>query len=1386
MAQDLPVGGSVVAGQAQIGSPTGNQMTITQTTDNAVINWQSFDVGSGAELLFDQPSSSSATLNRVTGSTTSDIHGQITANGSVFVVNPNGIFIGTDGSVQARGGFVASTLDITNEDFQSGRLQFEGNGQSATVENAGAITIGSGGYAALLGGHVNNSGNISVPMGRVTFGSGERATLDLSGDGFLQVAVPTDAISEDGQALIEHSGSVAAEGGRIEMKAATARAAVRHAVNLSGVAEATSVQQRGGTIILGGGAGGQVQVSGRVAARAEVVTAVETSARPRARTAIGGDVTITGVDIALSGAEIDTTGADGGGRIRIGGDFAGSGDLQRAETVVADAAVTLASDALVVGDGGRIVVWSDIMTDFAGTNSARGGAAGGDGGFVEISSAQELRYRGRTNTTAALGEMGTLLLDPTDIIIDTAAEEATLEADLATNNVELNTNSGGGDDGNIVIARDIDWTNQARLTLVANNNIILDGDLNGENGQLVIVGTNDIAANGAVDVDLLVLQSGNWEQIGPLPAFFAGNFDLRGGEFLRAASGTGTGAAPYEIVDIFGLQGIGSSTRLLGSSYQLAANIDASGTRDWVRFIDGDIIIETGFVPIGNDDEAFSGSFDGNLNTISGLFIDNADTNSFMEAGLFAQNSGTISSLVLDNVDITGDEAGGLIVNNSGTIDAVDVSGQVNGSVQVAGLAVFNDGIISNSISSADVVFVSGNTSGDLFLGGLVAQNNGTIASSHALGDVTAEWNLPGRQVDLDVGGLVGRNRGSISDSYAQGDVSAVLLGTPAASAPNIVNVGGFVGVQLNAATIVRSYATGSSVVTDQTDATIAVGGFAGSGTGDSSNFWDVNTSGLTTSAFGTGLSTGQMQDTETFIRLAEPEGWQFTGAGATWAPGTDGQYAQLYATSPVVFIVPEDVSIVYGETDGTGISAGAINGGPDQYAFADPTSLPFDDTTTISGLIFEDTNVGLTTYGFDTEATITSTDGQVYSVIGGTGDAEITPRPLTITANDIDKTYGELVEFNVEDVVIEIDNGITATGLIDGDSVDAIDINSLGAAEDADVAGSPYIVTAQDAEGEGLGNYEITFLDGTLTVTPLDVLVSGIGEDIAFEQTALTSDDFTLSIELLGADEIDTILLNGPSGLRDAILIGEDVTLASAEVDGEGSGNYLVSVQGGTFTIADPLPDPAIDPVPLPDIAPVAIFTLPNPIDTIGGLNFGVATDVSGNVVSGGGGGAAPAGAVADALEGQVLAQAAANSLIGIAESCVGGEDVETVLICLSDALDAFATELDQILLQLPPELGDVARIIEDARDGVDAARLRAAARLATATTEEERDQIRNEALIEARASINAAALQLRQRVSLVRADDPDLAAVQQATISVVANAVETVGVELARATDL
>ena len=79
---------------------------------------------------------------------------------------------------------VASTLGISDADFQSGKRTFTGNGASAAVSNAGLIAVGRGGYAALLGGSVSNAGRIIVPLGQVGLGSGESATLDFSGTEF--------------------------------------------------------------------------------------------------------------------------------------------------------------------------------------------------------------------------------------------------------------------------------------------------------------------------------------------------------------------------------------------------------------------------------------------------------------------------------------------------------------------------------------------------------------------------------------------------------------------------------------------------------------------------------------------------------------------------------------------------------------------------------------------------------------------------------------------------------------------------------------------------------------------------------------------------------------------------------------------------------------------------------------------------------------------------------------------------------------------------------------------------------------------------------------------------------------------------------------------------
>ena len=170
--QTLPSGGSVAAGSATITQPNSTTLNINQSTNQAIINWNTFSVGRGDTVNFNQPSSSSATLNRVLGSTPSWIAGTIYAPGTVLLVNPNGIAITKSGVINV-GSFAASTLDIKDSDFLSGNYKFGGNGASAGVINSGHINVSDGGFAALLGGQVNNRGVIAAKLGKVALGAGE-------------------------------------------------------------------------------------------------------------------------------------------------------------------------------------------------------------------------------------------------------------------------------------------------------------------------------------------------------------------------------------------------------------------------------------------------------------------------------------------------------------------------------------------------------------------------------------------------------------------------------------------------------------------------------------------------------------------------------------------------------------------------------------------------------------------------------------------------------------------------------------------------------------------------------------------------------------------------------------------------------------------------------------------------------------------------------------------------------------------------------------------------------------------------------------------------------------------------------------------------------------
>ena len=254
-AHALPTGGAVAAGSARLSSGA-NALTVNQSSQNAILNWQSFNIGRNETVQFVQPNSASVALNRVLGVDPSSILGGLTANGKVFLVNPNGIVFGQGAQVNV-GGLVASTLNISDASFMAGRYSFSGLGGGAVL-NHGSINA-KGGYVALLGGSVTNQGLITANLGSVALAAGTAITLDVAGDGLLNITIDRGAVN----ALVQNGGMIRANGGRVVLTAQAAGQLLKTVVNNTGVIEAQTIGSRNGVIsLLGDMQSGTVNVGG--------------------------------------------------------------------------------------------------------------------------------------------------------------------------------------------------------------------------------------------------------------------------------------------------------------------------------------------------------------------------------------------------------------------------------------------------------------------------------------------------------------------------------------------------------------------------------------------------------------------------------------------------------------------------------------------------------------------------------------------------------------------------------------------------------------------------------------------------------------------------------------------------------------------------------------------------------------------------------------------------------------------------------------------------------------------------------------------------------------------------------------------------------------------
>ncbi|MCX7311944.1 MAG: filamentous hemagglutinin N-terminal domain-containing protein [Alphaproteobacteria bacterium] len=883
-----PLGNQVVGGSAVVQGQGTSSVTVTQTTDRAIINWNTFNINAGETTRFIQPSASSVVLNRVTGGLgPSTIDGSLYANGRVFLVNPNGLLIGSTGVIDTAG-FLATTADIKNSDFMAGRYQFYTPGNAgASIVNLGTITAQNSGFAALVAPGVRNSGTITATLGTVGLTAGNAFTLDFYGDKLITVQVGDSiatqvrdvATGRPLDSLVKNDGKISANGGRVELTAAAVRTIVDSVINTSGTIEANTVASKNGTIILGAATRGTkmagdptqtVKVSGKI------------SAQGRRRGQTGGTVQITGEDIQLTNAKVSVAGRAGGGTALIGGDIGGgkgnpyaTAALQQsavptASTVSIDSSSTIDASAWGSGNGGKVVVWADKATSFYGDIQARAGIRSGNGGFVEVPGKEQLAFHGTVDTSADNGKRGTLLLDPQDITIggggvfDIAI--ATLQAALAANDVAIVTGAGAGN-GDITVVSSFSWGGSNSLLLGAFRNVAINNGVtitNTGTGELNIAagvetsgsvwtptGVGTINLLGTIDFSnsLGKVNFAYNPASGAYATPNAFNNVLVNRDFqTEPGSRFTTQFSPYMWVNnVTDLQNIRDNL----AGFYVLATIDASGSSS----LNGG----AGFAPIGNASNQFTGRlvglddkvFGGRGGQIDNLTINYSGPNGTLGSpalvGLFGSigTSGVISDIAL-NASITStapfSHVGGFAGTNAGAIlhstfsGSIDVTGSPS---VVGGMAGNNSGLLDNTSSSASLQNVGSTNINEAAIGGLVGLNTGDIRHSFTTGATT----MAGSGNNGAIGGLVGDNSGNILFSYATGPVTV--------SAAATTDAGGLVGV--NKGSLNQTYATG--LITSPASGTgINIGGLVGrvdSGGTAITSYFDIATTGTSASQGG-------------------------------------------------------------------------------------------------------------------------------------------------------------------------------------------------------------------------------------------------------------------------------------------------------------------------------------------------------------------------------------------------------------------------------------------------------------------------------------------------------------------------------------------------------
>lgn len=1203
-----PQGGQVVSGTAaitQTGAAGREVTTVRQSSEQAAIQWQSFNVGSQERVTFLQPSPSSLTVNRILDTQGSQILGRIQANGQVWLINPNGVLFGRQAQVDVAG-LVASTLDHVEVDA-SGAARFTGTSRAAVV-NQGKITAAPGGHVALLGHEVVNDGAMSARLGTVALGAGSDITLKLRGNSLLSLQVDGQLL--DAQAA--NGGLLRANGGQVLVTAGARDSLLASAVNNTGIVEARTVQEQAGRIVLlAGMTAGTLQVSGVLDASAPAKGA-------------GGFIETSGARVRIAdGIRVNTQAASGaGGRWLIdptdftvaasGGDISGatlSANLANNHVelqsptgdVNVNDAVTWSSNKVLTLTAANSVNLNANITATSNSLSAGLRVNFGTGGF-NLAEGVSVNL-----PNVPVNSQNALVINDTPYTVINRLGAST---DAVRQSLQGLKNDVDG--GAYALGSDIDasatatWNRGAGFLPIGTADVPFAGTFNGLGHRitnLTINRTNtDIVglfgyASGATlsDVHLVNANIKGRMQVGAL-AGYQDNVIER-----SSASGTVTGldwtgglvgyndglvsrssasAAVSGANFVGGLVGRNDRDQVISS--RATGPVSGSGGR--VGGLVGDnraSVVDSQASGAVNGGTAVGGLVGWNEGDITGSQASGVVSGVTSVGGLVGYNANTYTvnaSQATGAVSATTANAGGLVGENDGSVVSGTASGRVQAADTAGGLVGLNgvNGTVETSWASGEVTALrnagglvadnqgsvtdsraSGAVSGVAVTGGLAGNNDGEILRSRASGRTTAGADADGMSA---AGGLVGFNNGTVRESYATGAVSgtgnavgglvgnnlfAVFDSHASGTVSGTDAVGGLVG--LNSGSVERSLSRGAVSLSMPGSGT--AGGLVGlreSNGSVASSYWDVVRSGQSTSDGGVGLGAAAMLQSASF------QDFDFS---SKWVQ-VEGLSQPLLRSLLTPLTASVDLGVAPTKTyDGTrSVPAGQV-----QYSTNGTPVTP--DNTLLQGTLtgaLDSRHVGLRTV---TMSGLFSASQEGYLIDYSPSTITVTPASLTIAARSDSKVYDGGLASTV---------GPTASGLRGSDAV----VNATQAfvvRHALGQGGSTLAVTGYVVQDGNEGrNYTVTTSTATGTITPAPLTISAVTDAKAFDGTTRSSAAPTVS-GLLGSDTIQDV--RQVFTYRQAFGVGLSVLRVSGYAlnDGNAGANYSVNdaaTAAGTITM--------------------------------------------------------------------------------------------------------------------------------------------------------------------------------------------------------------------------